>query len=80
MSGHAKSKKYITRFRVIASSKHAQSSIQVAGDVPALPSLRPNPAPTQTLGLREGRVGTSPETWIDPSKGGEGRHIPVRHK
>ena len=32
----------------------------------SLPSLRPNPkpAPTQTLGLREGRVGTSPETWI----------------
>ena len=39
-------------------------------DGPTLPSLRPNPntkaAPTQTLGLREGRVGPSPETWIDP--------------
>ena len=45
-------------------------SIQVSGDVPTLPSLRPdpnpNPSPTQTLGLREGRVSTSPETWIDP--------------
>ena len=39
-------------------------------DGPTLPSLRPTPnpkpAPTQTLGLREGRVGLSPETWIDP--------------
>ena len=45
-------------------------SIQVSGDGPTLPSLRPDPnpkpAPTQTLGLREGRVGTSPETCIDP--------------
>ena len=43
--------------------------MQVSGDIPTLPSLRPKPnpkpAPTQTLGLREGRVGMSPETWID---------------
>ena len=25
----------------------------------------PEPAPTQTLDLTQGRVGTSPETWID---------------
>ena len=54
----------------LASSHSNYGSIQVSGDGPALPSLRPNPnpkaAPTQTLGLREGRVGTSPETWINP--------------
>ena len=39
-------------------------SIQISGDAPTLPSLSPNPkpAPTQTLGLREGRVRMSPET------------------
>ena len=41
---------------------------RVSGYVPTLPSLRPNPkpAPAQTLDLTQGRVGTSPETWIDP--------------
>ena len=54
-------------------------SIQVSGDGPPLPSLRPNPnpkpAPMQTLGLREGRVGPSPETCIDP----QSRMIDVTH-
>ena len=44
--------------------------IQVSGDVPTLPSLRPNPnpkpAPTQTIGLRERREGMSHKTRIDP--------------
>ena len=30
------------------------------------PPNPPDPAPTQTLDLTGGRVGTSPETWIDP--------------
>ena len=32
------------------------------------PSLRshPNPAPTKTVTLTQGRVGKSPETWIEP--------------
>ena len=47
-------------------------STQISGDGPTLPSLRPNsnpkPAPTQTLGLREGRVGPSPGNldWLIP--------------
>ena len=45
-------------------------SIQVFGDMPTFPSITPNPNPkpdpTQTLGLNKGRVGMSPETWIDP--------------
>ena len=38
------------------------------GMYPTHPSLRPypNPAPTQTLDLTQGRGGMSPETWIDP--------------
>ena len=54
----------------LPSAPGCTGSIQVSGDEPTLPSLRPNPnpkpAPTQTLGLREGRVSPSPETWIDP--------------
>ena len=38
--------------------------------MPTLPSLRPNvwvgAGLVLGLGLGEGRVGTSPETWIDP--------------
>ena len=45
-------------------------SIQVSGDVPTFPSLRPKvwvrAGLGLGLGLREGRVGTSPETWIYP--------------
>ena len=45
-------------------------SIQVSGDVPTHPSLRPNPnpiqAPTQTLDLTQ--VDASPESWIDQRK------------
>ena len=44
-------------------------SFQDSGDVSTHPSLRPspNPAPIQTLDLTQGRVGASPETWIDAS-------------
>ena len=46
-------------------------TIQVSGDVSTHPSLRPNPnpksAPTQTLGLREGRVATSQEPGLTKS-------------
>ena len=45
-------------------------SIQVSGDGPTLPSLRPKvwigAGFGLGLGLREGRVGPSPETCIDP--------------
>ena len=64
----------------LAQNPGCSGSIQVSGDVPILPSLRPksNPklAPTQTLGLREGRVGISPETWIDPLKWGLNQWMP----
>ena len=68
-------------------------AIQVSGDVPTLPSLGPKvwlgAGVGSGLGLREGRVGTSPETWIDPlslgfwlelvklsSKGGVDGYVP----
>ena len=46
-------------------------SIKDSGNVSTHPSLRanPNPAPTQTLDLTQGRVGACPETWIDPNSG-----------
>ena len=51
-------------------SKFLGGSIQVSGDVSTLLSLRPKVwvgvGLGSGLGLREGRVGTSPETWIDP--------------
>ena len=41
-----------------------------SGDASTHPSLRDNlysnPAPTQTLYLTQHRIGTSPETWINP--------------
>ena len=58
-------------------------SIQVSGDGPTLPSLRPKAWVGAGLGLgsglREGRVGPSPENWIDPDRwwgmgGGEAYH------
>ena len=50
-------------------------SLHDPGDVSTHPSIRPNPspnpAPIQTLDLTHGRVGTSPETWIDPMNLGQ---------
>ena len=40
--------------------------------LPYRPKPNSKPAPTQTLGLREGRAGPSPETWIDPLAPREG--------
>ena len=52
-------------------------SIQVSGDGPTLPSLTPKVwvGASLGLGLREGRVGPSPETWIDPGEGREGSSL-----
>ena len=53
-----------------ASTGDISDQSSVFGEVSTHPSPRPNPnpnpAPTQTLDLTQGRVGTSPETWIDP--------------
>ena len=58
---------------------YANGSIQVSGDGPTLPSLRPKvwvgAGLGLGLGLREGRVGPSPETWIDPRKLGLGQTV-----
>ena len=42
---------------------------RILGIHPPTPPLEltPNPAPTQTLDLTQGRGGTSPETRIDPT-------------
>ena len=49
-----------------------KGSIQVSGDMPTLPLLRPKVWVGSGLGLKlgvmEGKVGMSPETWIDPIK------------
>ena len=48
--------------------------------MPTLPSLRSKVWVEAGLGLnlREGRVGTSPETWIDPTLGTITEAVPLR--
>ena len=51
-----------------ACSRAGYISLQDSGAVSTHPSHRanPKPAPTRTPDLIQGRLGTSPETWINP--------------